>query len=348
MPRQYRLGRGSANIISSFEEKKEIINYLFHNVNLSNYRFQMLKDITQLEFLKKNEHFVSPNFNGVNYLLIFMKLKNRNRTFMIDRRKLKYNKEHLDLKSFLILEVDFKAENSIFLGTIIDGKLLRLENNKYIFICNDCYQLFGKSLITQKLEKKYQTLDKIIASEMSPKPCYNFEFKINKLYNYDKLDQLIKTIIPKTKLPINGIVFYPIVSGNIIIYSEKINKNSLKSKNDTKNIEKPITNFKIDNNSKDESYHIVRDLCLYLKSRTKTSIEDFKSYEKKELILRKSDIPDVYFLYENEDKPQIGIAHIPNLKVSQELYKIFENKKTHKMLCYLDKHFKKWSPILDN
>lgn len=344
MTRQYRLGKGTANVISSFEEKKEIINYLFRNVNLSNYRFQMLKDISQLEFLKKNEHFVSPNFNGINYLLIFMKLRNKHRTFLIDRRKLKYNKEHLDLKSFLILEVDFKAESSIYLGTIIDGKLLRLENNKYVFICNDCYQLFGNSLTSQKLDKKYQTLDKIIASEMSSNPCYNFNFKINKLYNYTKLDELINTIIPKTKLPINGIVFYPKISGNIIIYSEKIKKIENKTIKESK---KQVTNFKVNNTSSDESYHIVRDLCSYLKSRAPTTKDDFKSFNQKELILRKSDIPDVYFLYEDEDKPQIGIAHIPNLKISQELCKIFENTKTHKMLCYFDKHFKKWSPILE-
>lgn len=348
MPKQYRLGNGTANIISSFNEKKEIIDYLFNKVTLSDYRFQMLKNIKDLEFLKKNDHFVSPNFNGINYLLIFMKLGEQHRTFLIDRRKLKYNKEHLDLKTFLILEVNFSAENTIYKGTIIDGKLLRLDNNKYVYICNDCYQLFGNSMVTQNLDIKYQTLDKIIASQMSSNPCYNFSFKINKLYNYDKLDELINQIIPKAKLPINGIVFYPKKSGTILIFSENNHKknNVTTTAKTTNDLNYPVTNFKVNNNLTDESYHIVRDLSSYLKSRTPTDKESFKHYKQKELILRKSDIPDVYFLYEDENKPQIGIAHIPNLKISSELNKIFENTKTQKFTCYYNKNFKKWSPLL--
>lgn len=352
MTKIYRLGKGTANIISSFSEKKEIINYLFSTLNLSNYRFQILKNINQLEFLKKNDHFVSPNFNGINYLIIFMKLNNKKRTFMIDRRKLKYNKDHLDLKTFLILEVNFKAENNIYQGTIIDGKLLRLEN-KSVFICNDCYQLFGNSILSQKLDIKYQTLDKIIASQMSSNPIYNFDFKINKLYDYNKLDELINKIIPSSKLPINGIVFYPKVSGTILIYSEKnnsnnsnINKNNFNNTNKNNFNTNQVTNFKINNISSDESYHIVRDLSSYLISRTSLSKEDLKNYKQKELTLRKSDIPDVYFLYEDENKPQIGIANIPNLNISHKLNILFENNITQKILCYYNKLFKKWTPII--
>ncbi|ADO67508.1 hypothetical protein crov474 [Cafeteria roenbergensis virus] len=374
MLKQYRLGKGTANIISSLNNKKEIINYLFEKVKLSNYRFQMLKNLNQLEFLKTTEHFVSPNFNGVNYLILFMKLQNKNRTFMIDRRKLKYNKEQLDLKSVLILEIDFKADNNIFQGSIIDGKLLKLENGQYIFICNDCYLLDGNNITDQQLDKKYQTLDKIIASQMPSNPCYNFDFKINKLYNYDKLEELINKIIPKTKLSINGIVFYPKLSGNILIFSNKnntnnsintninkitVNKNNTNINKTSTNLNKSnnlnnltnsnnqLTNFKINNIENDESYHIVRDLCSYLKSRTPTTSDDFKFFQQKELFLRSSDLPDVYFIYEDLSKPQIGIAHVPNLKVSQELDKIFETNKTYKFNCYYDNNFKKWCPLLD-
>ena len=271
---------------------------------------------------------------------------------MIDRRKLKYNKDHLDLKTFLILEVNFKAENNIYQGTIIDGKLLRLEN-KSVFICNDCYQLFGNSILSQKLDIKYQTLDKIIASQMSSNPIYNFDFKINKLYDYNKLDELINKIIPSSKLPINGIVFYPKVSGTILIYSEKnnsnnsnINKNNFNNTNKNNFNTNQVTNFKINNISSDESYHIVRDLSSYLISRTSLSKEDLKNYKQKELTLRKSDIPDVYFLYEDENKPQIGIANIPNLNISHKLNILFENNITQKILCYYNKLFKKWTPII--
>ena len=121
------------------------------------------------------------------------------------------------------------------------------------------------------------------------------------------------------------LIFY--ISYQLYLYSEKIKKIENKTIKESK---KQVTNFKVNNTSSDESYHIVRDLCSYLKSRAPTTKDDFKSFNQKELILRKSDIPDVYFLYEDEDKPQIGIAHIPNLKISQEI------NKNHKKITVKD------------
>lgn len=339
----YRLGHGKCFPVKSFNEKKSILNYLFKSINLANYRFQMLKSIDQLEFLKAEEHYVSPNFYGFNYLILFMKLDGKNKSFLIDRRKLRYSQESIDLKTVLILDVNIKCETNLFNGTIMDGKLIKLVNNKYVFILNDCYMLYGKNLKSQKLEKKYETLNKVLSSDMEDKPCYNFDIKINKLYNYKNLDKLIKEVIPKTSLPINGIVFYPKYSGKILIYSD----NSKKEKRESKTVEKKqITNFKTEKVEGDESYHIVRDLGSYLRSRNRISKDDYVGEKMKDLFLKKSDIPDVYHLLEDENSNNIGIAHIPNMTISHELDKIFETESIKKFSCYYNKQFKKWSPLL--
>ena len=348
----YTLGHGKAGIIKSFSDKKIILNYLFKSINLANYRFQMLKSIDQLEFLKKEEHYVSPNFYGFNYLILFMKLNGKNKSFLIDRRKLKYNQESIDLKTVLILDVNIKCECQIYDGTIMDGKLIKLPSNKYVFILNDCYLLYGKNIKSQKLEKKYDILNKVLSTDMEEKPCYNFDIKINKLYDYTKLDELINKIIPSAKLPINGIVFYPKYSGNILIFSE--NSNKLKNKSDKIEItnkresipQVQVTNFKTNQVEGDESYHIVRDLVSYLKSRNIVSKEYYNDEDLKELYLKKSDIPDVYHLLESKESKNIGIAHIPNMTISQELEKIFENESIKKFSCYYNKQFKKWCPLL--
>lgn len=345
MSKLYNLGEGSAHIVKSNEDKKIILNYLFKSINLANYRFQILKTIDQLEFLKTNDHYVSPNFYGVNYLIIFMKLNNKCKTFMIDRKRLRYNKEEIDLKTLLILEININCDSCLYNGTILDGKLIKLENNKYILICNDCYYLYGNNLNTQTLENKYETLNKVLNSQIESNSCYNFNIKINKLYNYDELDNVINKIIPNVKLPINGIVFYPKYSGSIIIFSDKQNS-KYPQKIDNKNV--PLTNFKKNEcDNKDESYHIVRDLVRYLKSRTLISKNDFKNLKLKEFFLRKSDIPDVYHIIEDEGKPNIGIAHIPNITISHTLDNFFENKNIIKFSCYYNTQFKKWTPVLN-
>lgn len=347
MPKMYNLGNGKANIVLNYNTKKEILTYLFSNINLSKYRFQVLTNKSQLQMLKTDEHFVSPNFRGKNYLILFMKLNGSNKCFMIDRRKLKYSLDDIDYKDVLILQVDFKVESVLYNGTILDGKLLNLENS-YAFICNDCYYLFGNNMNNQKLNVKYETLNKVISIQMDDKPCYNFDLKINKLYKYTELENLVKNIIPKSKLPINGIVFYPKYSGTFIIFSEKSNKPNVTINKDTKTrtiVEdgKEVTNFKVNNISNDESYHIVRDLGKYLKSRV--DLDSINNTNQKIYWLRKTDISDVYHLQEKEDSNQSGIAHVPNMKISHMLCDKFKNNKLLKFKCYYDSNFKKWVPF---
>jgi hypothetical protein len=73
------------------------------------------------------------------------------------------------------------------------------------------------------------------------------------------------------------------------------------------------------------------------------------SYEnnniKKVLLLEPTDITDVYNVYDNNDYPntKIGIAHIPNLKVSTYCREnITELKKCQ---CSFSKQFNKWIPL---
>ena len=197
--------------------------------------------------------------------------------------------------------------------------------------------------------------------------------KINKLYQYDELDNLINHIIPKTKLPITGIVFYPMYSGLFYIFNNK--NHQIKKRQEIKNVnnspkvntktypkftppklspkskpvsekEKPKMKFRFtDNNHNDDSYHLVSDLKSYLIDRTMTSKNDFTECYQRELTLKKSDIPDVYYVF--DDKEKKGIAHIPNLKLSHTLDKIFENINSKTFLCYYDNVFKKWCPLLD-
>lgn len=344
----YKLGNDSALVIKSFQEKKNIINFLFNNIDLNNFRFQILNNISNLEFLKNNEHFVSPNFKGINYLLVFARINDVNRTFLIDRRKLRYNKDQIDLKTVLILEVNFKAKETLYQGTIIDGKMLKLVNNNYVFICNDCFLLFNNKLDTQKLDIKYQTLDKVISTQIDKKPCPNFDLKINKLYNYDELEHLIKNIIPNSSLPINGLVFFPQYSGNLIIYPES-NKNSTNShsKSNQEIFTKPVTNFKDTKIKDDETFHIISDLPRYLKSRVLIESKDYLEMKQKKLSLKKSDIPDVYHLFEDINRPTLGIAHIPNMATSHKLKELFKNNSLLKLNCYYNKQFKKWVPVFN-
>jgi hypothetical protein len=106
-------GSGMVSFVD-FNTKTKILDLLYSKINLSKYRYVLLNNIQKLKFLQENEHFVSPNFKGLNYLIMFCKINDNNYCVAIDRRKLSYHKEQLELKSVSVFNVRMKTSNSLY------------------------------------------------------------------------------------------------------------------------------------------------------------------------------------------------------------------------------------------
>jgi hypothetical protein len=155
----------------------------------------------------------------------------------------------------------------------------------------------------------------------------NFDFKLNKLYKYEELENLINSL-PKLHISTNGIIFYPKFSGITNIH-----------------IEKKVEKVDINTNNKEvieqKSYHIIHDFVNFLKSRTYSYEANNKT---KILWLNRTTIPDVYDIAEIENGEKQGIALIPNLKISQMCDELIDDKAV-KFNCIFCNRFKKWIPL---
>ena len=315
-----KFGENDAIIINDLDFKNKIIDYLFNTIDISKYRYNLLESTQQLNFLKLNEHYVSPNFKGYNYLLIFYRYNNQPYCAAVDRKNLSYHRDKVDIKRVPIFKIKVMTSQSIFRGTIMDCKLIK--NN---MIIKDCFQVMGEMVIEMDMLEKMTYLDNIV-NQFQKDYCSNFKLKINKLYRYTMLDEVIHNIIPACSLEIQGLIFFPKQSGISIIFVEKT----------THKVE--ITNNKVDLNS---SYHMIHDLKNFLLSREYSYETDGK---KKTLLVKKTIISDVYELYDKcSTDEKIGIAHIPNIKISKYCY---ENIKDESMCqCIFSKDFNKWIPL---
>jgi hypothetical protein len=191
------LGKSTGQLCS-MDIKQQVIDYLYNKVDLTKYRYIMLNNINKLKFLQENEHYVSPNFKGYNYLLIMLNINNTKYCVLLDRKKLSYHKDQLDIKNLQLININVNASESMYRGTIIDGKLINI-NKEYSFLIQDCFYLMGNKLLEMEIHQKLQHIDSILKNnfpkELNGKYCNNFDFKINKLYNYSELVELIYTII---------------------------------------------------------------------------------------------------------------------------------------------------------
>ena len=327
MNRKIAFGNGDGYIVN-YDVKQKIIDFVYSKLDLSKYRYIML-NIQKLNFLQDNEHYVSPNFKGYNYLLIMANINDKQYCVVIDRKKLSYHKNQLDMKTVNVIQLQMKASDSIFTGSIFDGKLMQSEN-KYVFLIQDCLYLMGNKFDDMEMNQKITHLNGILKNNFykntSNDYSTNFDIKLNKLYNYGELTNLISDIIPTSKLSVNGLIFYPKTSGINILHLEK------------KQEKVNINNTDIIDN---KSYHIIHNFVEFLKNRTYSYEQNNKT---KILWLNRTDIPDVYDISEKDNSEKIGIALVPNLKISHLCDSLIGDIPI-KFNCIFSPKHKKWMPL---
>jgi hypothetical protein len=365
MQKQILFGRDKASIVND-NIKNKVIDYLYSVIDLSKYRYIILNTIQKLNFLKETEHLVSPNYKGYNYLLIMILIDNIKYSVVLDRRKLSYHKNQIDMTNLNIIKLNMNVniDDSFYTGTIFNGKLVTNTTSQTFFL-QDCFYLMGKEYLNIPLNIKLNEMEKI-CSNFTTNYCKNFDIKVNKIYYYDELDNLINNIIPESTLPVNGLIFYPNLSGINILFidnkadtssvsqkdnlqsnslhsnqSNNLHSNNLQSKNSNKIhlIENNLQSSNLQNSKYEQT--IINDYVLNLKNRT-------YSYEiegiKRNMWLTKTDIPDVFNIYEKEYGDKLGIALIPNLKISYLCASTITDKPT-KFKCIYNDRFKKWIPL---
>ena len=326
MGKTITFGSNTGILITDRDDKKNIIDYLFNTLDLSKYRYNILNNLQRLKFLKQNKHYVSPNFRGYNYLIIFKKINGKKYAVAIDRRKLKYKREQIDINKVFIVSLKINPSQSIFRGTIFDGKLINIKKN-YVFLIQDCYHLMGNNFISTELKQKMQLLDDLLNNQFSA-PHKNFTFKINKLYNYDELSTLVNQTIKNCSIPCQGLIFYPKFSGITMIYVERKN-DKIEISNESNEVNAP-------------SYQMFQQLEKYLKQRNYSYETEGK---RKTFWLKITDITDVYDMLDSENGEKIDIVHIPNLKTSHLCYNALKNGKKKQFNCIFYPKFKKWIPL---
>ena len=107
----------------------------------------MLNNLQRLTFLKENDHYVTPNFVGYNYLLLFLTVESKKYCVVIDKKRLSYHRNQVNLKKVNIYKLLVNTTSSIFRGTIFDCKLINsvTESTQNLLITK-LYLLINKRL----------------------------------------------------------------------------------------------------------------------------------------------------------------------------------------------------------
>ena len=290
----------------------QVLDKIYSNVNFQKIRYQILNNRSYLDEIKSSKHYITPHFQGYNYLLIFMVINSVKYNLLI-MKNLKFWKEQNNMQDIKIYKFD---TNNSYIDystiSIFDGKMIN-NSNKSSFIINDIYNKTMENLtLPEKLELVNDILNKIKINDN-----HNFDCKVCRLYNFSELPDLVFNKLKTTELKINGLMFLPEYTGKYYIYTNDTEFDELKNNSNN--------NFTI----------------TIKKTNTNSEIEFY---------MKKTNVPDVYELYDNDETNIVkeGIAHIPNMKTSHYFRNIFQNKNMIKINCIKSDKFNKWIPICDD
>ena len=348
--------------------KETILDYLYNKIEISDHKYVIIKNISDIYEIKNNKYYVSANSCGINSLIIFMKKDNNFYSYLVDRRSISYNKQSLNKAKVRFVEIKLAVDIKLYDGTIFDGILIDNDkvvtgdssnhSEKFSFMVTDAFTFAGKSLITMDYKKKMYVINESLKEFIDKKTSEtknNIKLFVSKPFEINQMNQLFKEYISQnvSKYNIKGISFYPVNSGVKLIYifdkqDEKI-KNEIQ--NNVINLDNTNTDLKqledVKNFNLNEDY-FNRKKIIYKYELTNIENSDniFANLE-----MKKTQIPDVYKLfgifYNSKEfiKKKIGIAYIPSFKLSLQIKTLFMNRDIIIMSCKLNIHKNKWVPV---
>ena len=88
------LGYFKSKLITDITLKNYIINLIYSNINVYNFRYKIIDSEDVLDTINKNKEnfYVIPHFQGYNFYLIFTKFNDFNTCVLVDKKNIKYKK----------------------------------------------------------------------------------------------------------------------------------------------------------------------------------------------------------------------------------------------------------------
>ena len=348
--------------------KQNLINFIYDNVDVSRFRYDILQYESDLPKLLENKYFVSANFSGSNCLLVFCKIRDKYHSFLVDRKTLSYNINKINFNNINLINVKVKLDIDIYKGSIFDGIYIQTKHEK-TFVITDVYMFKGNDFTNSQIDSKLITLRTYLISNYNTKdPNNTIIIAVNKLYKLEEINELIKIDIPKIKdFVIKSVCFYPEISGtkSIFKFDNKFQNTNIKTNNfqntniKTNNFQN--TNIKTNNfqntNIQDQNQIQVSNEIKEIKKII--YIPNPKKKEESYIFeMKKSEIPDVYML--NIITPvmkdgkkrlkvvKVGIAYIPNIEKSKWCKEIIESRESNNGIlvhCCYHKDKYKWEQM---
>lgn len=315
--------------IKSDETKKYILEQLEHNYNLKiiTKHFDKFEE-RMMPNLNNNPYLMCLRSNGNPYFLYLTKLNFVNYCIFIDK---KIQQGYFYPRMIII---NYQFDESLFSDTIMDGEMIKINGEKWVFMINDIMVYKGNHLHSQNLVKRVNIVYQLLKTEFTPDIMDISRIQVKKYFKYDEFEIMINEHLPKLQYTCRGLYFKPLFLRFRVVL---VNFNDELVKRVERQKFKNVKNFLLmEDNSEIEK----------VIEAAKAEPLEFNNNNK--FFVKKTNTPDVYELYDNNNN-MIDVACVPTLKLSKYMREFFATKtiiEKIEMQFEFSKKFNKWMPII--
>ena len=292
-------------------------------------------DNNNVNFILSN-HLMNLRSNGNRYYLYFTLYNNIETMYFIDK------KIHPGYQRPRIIFGRGLFDKKLFKNTLLDGEMVKCKDNSWTFLINDiiCYEgmYLNRKMLPDRLKILYNMLETQYTPDKTMDVC---NYKVKSYFKmYKESIENIMELSNNLNYTCRGIYIYPYD----IKYKPKLYNFNESSVINVVRKTKDITEFK----TKDSVSDIVPVTIIDTDTIQNTKELEALNNEEKILFIVKTNEPDIYNVYDNEDvhnKPAIGIALVQTLSDSKLLREAFRDKNAItniKFVCVFVEKFKKW------
>jgi len=332
--------------IKSNDHKDIILDQLksLYNIKILQRHHHNL-DNNNVNFILSN-HLMNLRSNGNRYYLYFTLYNNIETMYFIDK------KIHPGYQRPRIIFGRGLFDKKLFKNTLLDGEMVKCKDNSWTFLINDiiCYEgiYLNKKMLPERLKYIYNLLEYQYTPDETIDVC---NYKVKCYFNmYKQSIENIMELSNNLNYTCRGIYIYPYD----IKYKPKLYNFDESSVINVVRKTKDITEFKTMDIEK------VADIATAANAANAATATitpnppidiNVLNNEEKILYIVKTNEPDIYDVYDNEDvlnKPKIGIALVQTLSDSKLLRNSFRDKNAItniKFVCEFVEKFKKWRAI---
>jgi hypothetical protein len=332
--------------------KTNISNIGSFNLVSKYYTFLNKKNVNNL---KENNFLVSLSTFGKKYVLFVTQYNTKKYCIFINK------------KNDVMHVTQFRFSDDIFLGTLLDGELVKTNDDKWIYLINDIAYYKGENVITKNFSEREKMIENLLANEYDDNEN-DFHISKKQFFKYNYIRDLIDNYMNKLSYKCAGLYFKNTnnFSDNYLFIFPECRSDSKILNNYSEEMAEQMPVKKIQASSISKS-------VLTEPEENKKNISSVPSHipipstsvklEKTtcRFLIHPTHLPDIYELYcsnNNNSIEKYNYAGVPDMDASNFIKSLFtSNYNNHEDLnqkieknnaiyveCNYHKIFKKWVP----